>query len=356
MHLSDFDYHLPDSLIAQTPIEPRDHSNLLTLDPESGDIQTSKFHNIIDELTPNDVLVLNTTQVIHARLKGNKVWSGREVEIFLHKQLSPTTWDCMVFPGKKLKPWAEVTFKVPPLLQERGLGGEVSQLTAKITNTSHYGKIVEFNQSWQQFLDSIEQIGEIPLPPYIKESLENTDRYQTVFHDTPGSCAAPTASLHFTPELLQKIQDKWIQIEYVLLHVGLGTFLWVETDDVTEHEMHSEYIELKEATAKKLNQAKQANKRIIAVGTTAVRVLESLSDENWVIHAGARETDIFIYPSYSWKFVDALITNFHLPKSTLLMLVSSFGWVEHIKKAYQYAIEKSFRFFSFWDAMFIRKK
>lgn len=355
MHLSDFNYHLPDSLIAQTPIEPRDHSNLLTLDPSSGDIQESKFYEIFDELTPNDVLVLNTTQVIPARLKGNKIWSGREVEIFLHKQISDTTWDCMVFPGKKLKPWAEVIFKLPSPAR-RGAGGEVLELTAKIISTSHYGKIVEFNQSWQQFLESIEHIGQIPLPPYIKETLENTDRYQTVFADTPGSCAAPTASLHFTPELIQKIQNKWVQVEHVLLHVGLGTFLWVETDDITQHEMHSEYIELKADVANRLNTAKQEWKRIIAVGTTAVRVLESMSDEHHILTPGKTETNIFIYPGYTWKFVDALVTNFHLPKSTLLMLVSSFWWVENIKKAYQYAIEHSFRFFSFWDAMFIRKK
>ncbi|MCD5385099.1 tRNA preQ1(34) S-adenosylmethionine ribosyltransferase-isomerase QueA [Candidatus Gracilibacteria bacterium] len=340
MLLSDFDYHLPEDLIAQTPIEPRDHSRLLKLNASTGEIKEDKFYSILDELNENDVLVLNKTRVINARLHGKNDY-GRGVEIFLHKQVSEDSWDCLIFPGKKLKPGRKVTF-------EFGLEAVVQEYTEE-------GRIMKFNKSGIDFLKTIEKLGEIPMPPYIKEKLENSERYQTIWSEIEGSVAAPTASLHFTNELIQKIKDKGVKIEKVLLHVGLGTFMAVKSDNILEHKMHSEYIELEEDVANRLNKYKSEGKRIIAIGTTSIRVLETMSDKNGIIHSGNKETDIFIYPGYKWKFVDAMITNFHLPKSTLLMLVSSFAGKENIIKAYNYAVKNKFRFFSFGDAMFIKK-
>jgi len=352
MQLSDFDYNLPKELIAQTPIEPRDHSRLLKLNKNSWEISEDKFYSILDELSENDVLVLNKTKVINARLHW-QIESWKIVEIFLHKQINNNTWDCLVYPWKKLKIWKEIKFFISPSpTKERGLGGEV--LKATIKSISEKWRIIEFNKWWIEFLEIVEKLWEIPLPPYIKEKLENGGRYQTVFNEISWSVAAPTAGLHFTPELLEKIEKKGVKIEKVLLHVGLWTFMWVETDNILEHKMHSEYIELEQETAKRLNKYKNSWKRIIAVWTTSIRVLESFTNNNWIIKAWNKETDIFIYPWYSWKFVDAIITNFHLPKSTLLMLVSSFAWKENINNAYQYAINNKFRFFSFWDAMFIK--
>ncbi len=344
MKLSEFDYHLPEELIAQTPTEPRDHSKLMIIDKENENIEDKHFYDILDELWENDVLVLNKTRVINARLHGkikSEVGDSQKiVEIFLHKQISDNSWDCLVFPGKKLKPWKVVEF-------EYGLTGSIKEISKK-------WRIVEFNKWWVDFLQTIEKLWEIPLPPYIKEKLENSDRYQTVWNEVEWSVAAPTASLHFTEELIEKIKAKWVKIEKVLLHVWLGTFMPVETDNVLEHHMHSEYIELESDVAKRLNQYKSEKKRIIAVWTTAIRVLETMSDENSIIHAWSKETNIFIYPWYKWKIVNAMITNFHLPKSTLLMLVSSFAWKELTKKAYSHAVENKYRFFSFWDAMFIK--
>ena len=377
MKLSEFDYNLPKELIAQTPVNPRDHSRLLILDPQKEKIQETKFFNIINELWENDVLVLNKTKVINARihfpLENWKIW-----EILLHKQLGEKTWDCLVYPWKKLKPWKEIKFylekekinfwfsewKLPESQSTIGWVFEWTKLnnsffpilTAKIKDISEKWRIIEFNKWGLEFLEILEKIWEIPLPPYIKEKLDDPNRYQTIWAEKEGSAAAPTASLHFTPELLQKLQDKWVKIEKVLLHVGLGTFMPVNTDDIENHHMHSEYIELEEDVANRLNQYKKQKKRIVAVWTTAIRVLESMSDKNWILHPWSKETDIFIYPWYKWKFVDAIITNFHLPKSTLLMLVSSFAWKEFIKKAYNYAIKNKFRFFSFWDAMFIKNR
>ena len=340
MLLSDFNYKLPEELIAQTPIEPRDHSRLLKLDWNTWKIKESKFYWILDELSENDVLVINKTRVINARLHW-KNESGRIVEIFLHKQISDNSWDCLVFPGKKLKPGRKIVFEY-----------WLEAISKEITEA---WRIVEFNKWWLEFLEIIEKLWEIPMPPYIKEKLENTERYQTVWSEIEWSVAAPTASLHFTEELLEKIKNKWIKIEKVLLHVWLGTFMAVKDDNILNHKMHSEYIELKEDVANRLNEYKKAWKRIIAVWTTSIRVLESFSDEKWILKHGSKDTDIFIYPGYEWKFVDAIITNFHLPKSTLLMLVSSFVWKENIMMAYNYAIKNKFRFFSFWDAMFIKK-
>jgi len=344
MKLSEFDYNLPKELIAQTPIEPRDHSRLLILDPQKEKIKEAKFFNIIDELWEGDVLVLNKTKVINARLHFElpnwKIW-----EILLHKQLSDNTWDCLVYPWKKLKPWKEIKFSLypPSPTKKMELGGEVLPkeknkneiLTAKIKEISEKWRIIEFDKWWIELLEILEKIWEIPLPPYIKEKLDNPGRYQTIWAEKEGSAAAPTASLHFTHELLEKIKKKWVKIEKVLLHVWLWTFMPVSTDDIKDHKMHSEYIELEKDVAERLNKYKKQGKKIIAVWTTAIRVLETMSDENWIIYPGSKETDIFIYPGYKWKFIDAIITNFHLPKSTLLMLVSSFAWKDFIKKAYK---------------------
>jgi len=352
MLLSDFDYHLPEELIAQTPIEPRDHSRLLKLNASTWEIKEDKFYSILDELSENDVLVLNKTRVINARLHGqNDYW--RDVEIFLHKQISEDSWDCLIFPGKKLKPWRKVYFPLPPI------GGkspkEDGGLTAIVQEYTEAGRIMKFNKSWVDFLQTIEKLWEIPMPPYIKEKLENSERYQTIWSEIEWSVAAPTASLHFTDELIEKIKEKWVKIEKVLLHVWLGTFMTVKRDNILEHNMHSEYIELEEDVANRLNKYKWEWKRIIAVWTTSIRVLETMSDDLGIIHSWNKDTDIFIYPGYKWKFVDAIITNFHLPKSTLLMLVSSFAWKEKIINTYNYAVNNKFRFFSFWDAMFIKK-
>lgn len=344
MHLSDFDYHLPPELIAQTPIEPRDHSRLLNINVSKQSITETKFFDILDKLWDNDVLVLNKTRVINARLHWT-IENWKLVEIFLHKQINDNTWDCLVFPWKKLKPWKVIHFN---------LNNNII-MTSIVKEISDSWRIIEFDKWWIQFLEIVEKLWSIPLPPYIKEKLENNERYQTVFNEIEWSVAAPTAWLHFTGELLKKLKNKWVKIEKVLLHVWLGTFKWVETENILEHKMHSEYIELEQDTATRLNDYKSKWKRIIAVWTTSIRVLESFSNENWILEAWSKDTNIFIYPWYTWKFVDAIITNFHLPKSTLLMLVSSFAWTELIKKAYSYAVDHKFRFFSFWDAMFIEK-
>ncbi len=346
MLLSDFDYELPNELIAQTPIEPRDHSRLLNINLSNSSITETKFYDIINELWDNDVLVLNKTRVINARLHWT-IDSGKTVEIFLHKQISDNTWDCLVFPWKKLKPWKVINFNLPNQ-------GDVG-MSATIKDISDSGRIVEFDKWWIEFLEIVEKLWSIPLPPYIKEKLDNNERYQTVFNEIEWSVAAPTAWLHFTKELIQKLEDKWVKFEKVLLHVWLWTFKWVETDNILDHKMHHEYIELEQDVAERLNKYKNQWKRIISVWTTSIRVLESFALDNWELAFGSKDTNIFIYPWYKWKFVDWIITNFHLPKSTLLMLVSSFAWKELIKKAYKYAVDNKFRFFSFWDAMFIKK-
>ena len=347
LKLSDFDYHLPQERIAQSPIEPRDSSKLLTLCRQSGQMYDKIFHDITDVLSDHDVLVINETKVINARLKGY-IWElDKKCEIFLHKQLSDNTWDCLVYPGKKLKVWTQVRLLSPD--------SKESEITATIIWISQKWRLVKFSQSGQRFLDTVEQIGETPLPPYIKEKNIDSSRYQTVYHDRQksGSVAAPTAGLHFTPELLEKLEKKWVQIEKVCLHVGLWTFANVEVEDIQEHHMHSEHAYVSREVAQRLNIAKKKWKRIVAVGTTSVRTLESFSDDNWHIWHGTIDTEIFIYPGYQWRFVDSIITNFHLPKSTLLMLVSSFAWSESIKKAYRHAIDSEYRFFSYGDAMWI---
>lgn len=363
MKLSQFDYHLPPELIAQTPSEPRDSAKLLCLSRQNGQIEDKIFRDITEMLTENDVLVVNETKVINARLKGcvsswvntkdpvkvrdssdiSSQWLQKPCEIFLHKKTDDEKiWDCLVYPGKKLKPWTQVDFPWSPL-------------SWKIVEISEKWRYIEFSHWWQEFLDLIESIWETPLPPYIKDHSSPPQRYQTVYNnkEKSWSVAAPTAGLHFTPELIHELENKWVIIEKVLLHVGLGTFWNVEVEDIKNHKMHSEYIELTQETTERLNSYKKEGKRIIAVWTTSVRTLESFSDDTWVLSSWNKQTNIFIYPGYEWKYVDALITNFHLPKSTLLMLVSSFAERKNIKKAYSHAIDSQYRFFSFWDAMFI---
>lgn len=350
MHLSDFDYNLPEELIAQTPIEPRDHSRLLIMD-KNWDISENKFFDIENHLWKNDVLVLNETRTINARLFWEidifPKWKKqiKKVEIFLHKQISLDTWECLGYPGKNLKIWRNIRF-----LNENW----VLVLNWFIEKVSEMWRFIKFDKSWFEFLQIIESLWELPLPPYITKKLENSERYQTVYAKYHWSAASPTAWLHFTNELLKKLEKSWVKIEKVLLHVWVGTFKPVETEDITNHYMHSEYIDIQKEVANRLNKYKKEWKNIIAVWTTCVRVLESFSDENWLLDYWNKETSIFIYPWYKWKFVNELITNFHLPKSTLLMLVSSLWWKENIKKAYNYAINNKFRFFSFWDAMRIK--
>lgn len=345
MLLEEFNYHLPEKLIAQTPLEKRDESKLMILDKESKTREHKIFKDILNELWENDVLVLNKTRVINARLS----WFNdrvEHIEIFLHKQLEENLWECIVFPWKKLKSWTKIFFK--------NRNWEKIGLEAEVDSICDIWRNIRFNKSGVKFMEIIEKAWNIPLPPYIKEKLENDERYQTVFNEVPWSVAAPTAWLHFTPELMEKLKEKWIKIEKVLLHVWAWTFKWVQTEDIKNHKMHSEYIELDEETAQRLNSYKKEWKRIIAVWTTSIRVLESFTDDAWIIHSWKSNTEIFIYPWYKWKFVDSIITNFHLPKSTLIMLVSSFAWKDFTMESYKKAVEKKYRFFSFWDSMWIK--
>jgi len=345
MKLSEFDYDLPESQIAQNPLEKRDESKLMVLDKHKKQRDHKVFKDIIKELWENDVLVLNKTRVINARLSG---YNDRceHIEVFLHKKLEEDFWECIVFPGKKLKPWAEIFFK--------NKKWEKISLVWKVEEICEIWRNIRFNIAWNEFLEIIEECWNIPLPPYIKEKLENSERYQTVFNEIAWSVAAPTAWLHFTPELINALKEKWVKIEKVLLHVWAGTFKWVQTEDIKNHKMHSEYIELSEETAKKLNEYKKNWKRIIAVWTTSIRVLETFTNDSGELVSWKTNTDIFIYPWYEWKFVDSIITNFHLPKSTLIMLVSSFAGKDFIMDSYKEAVEKNYRFFSFWDSMWIK--
>ncbi len=339
MKTSDFDYYLPEELIAQTPAEPRDSSRLLVFDRETGDITHSRFSSIGDFLEPGDLLVLNETRVIPARLFGTKRGGVTPFEFLLLKRLSLTEWEVIMKPGKRLKPGGYVDF-APGLsakLIEKLLGGVCR---------------VEFEYEGV-FERQLEQHGNTPLPPYITEKLEDASRYQTVYAKTDGSAAAPTAGLHFTPELLKSLEENGIGTARILLHVGLGTFRPMKEERVEDHVMHSEYYEVSGETAAQINEAKKDGRRVIAVGTTAVRTLESASDVFGKLRAGSGDTDIFIYPGYKFKAIDGMITNFHLPKSTLLMLVSAFAGREETLALYKKAVDEQYRFFSFGDAMFI---
>ncbi len=340
MNLSDFDYNLPEELIAQTPIKERDNSKLLVLDKKTGAINHKIFHDIIDELNKGDVLVLNDTKVIPARLIGKKEETNAVIELLLLKDLGNNIWECLSRPAKRLKVGTIVTFS--------------SELQAEVIKKGDEG-LVHIKLIYDGILmEILDKLGSMPLPPYIHEKLKDKDRYQTVYAKNIGSAAAPTAGLHFTNDLLDKIKEKGIEIEFVTLHVGLGTFRPVETDNILEHHMHSEFYIMDKATADKLNKAKKENRRIIAVGTTSTRVLETVMHKYNEFKECSGNTDIFIYPGFEFKAIDALITNFHLPKSTLLMLVSALSSREIILKAYEEAIKNNYRFFSFGDAMFIK--
>ncbi len=339
MKTSDFFYDLPQELIAQTPLERRDGSRLLTLNKETGAIEHRHFFDLPQFLRPGDCLVLNNSRVLPARLIGHRP-TGGVVEILLLVDKGGDTWECLVRPGKKLRTGARVSF---------GDG----QLQAEITEVLPDGnRLVHFEYEGI-FLEVLEELGRMPLPPYIKEELKDQERYQTVYSKVVGSAAAPTAGLHFTPELLKEIQNKGINLCYVTLHVGLGTFRPVKEEEITEHEMHSEYCVIPQETADMINETKKKGGRVICVGTTSCRTLESWASEDGTMTATGGWTNIFIYPGYRFKVMDALVTNFHLPESTLIMLVSALAGREHILNAYEEAVKERYRFFSFGDAMFI---
>lgn len=338
MLLKEFDYDLPDELIAQHPCEPRDHSRLMALNKNRGTIDHRYFYNLPEYLKPGDTLVFNDTKVIPARLIGSKAGTGGKVEIFLLNRISGNDWETLVKPGKKARPGAIVEF------------GE--ELKCEILDATEYGgRVVRFiyNGIFEEILN---RLGETPLPPYIKEQLKDKERYQTVYARERGSAAAPTAGLHFTKELMEAIKNKGVNLAFVTLHVGLGTFRPVTVENITEHSMHREYYSVSEEAASLINKTKQQGNRIIAVGTTAIRTLETVGTSGTVISRSGW-TDIFIYPGYEFKIIDALITNFHLPKSTLLMLISAFAGRDTVMSAYKEAVEKRYRFFSFGDAMLI---
>ncbi|MCY7218371.1 tRNA preQ1(34) S-adenosylmethionine ribosyltransferase-isomerase QueA [Streptococcus cristatus] len=342
MNTADFDFHLPEELIAQTPLEKRDSSRLLIVDRKTGQFSDQHFDNIIDQLEPGDALVMNNTRVLPARLYGTKPETGGHVELLLLKNTQGDFWEVLAKPAKRLRVGAHVSF---------GDG----RLTATVTEElEHGGRIVRFDYQGI-FLEVLESLGEMPLPPYIHEKLEDRERYQTVYAKENGSAAAPTAGLHFTEELLDKIGAKGIKLVYLTLHVGLGTFRPVSVDNLDEHEMHSEFYTLSEEAAETLRQVKASGHRVIAVGTTSIRTLETIGSKfDGQIQADSGWTNIFIKPGYQWKIVDAFSTNFHLPKSTLVMLVSAFAGRQLTLQAYEHAIAEYYRFFSFGDAMFIK--
>lgn len=336
----DYYYDLPEELIAQDPLEDRSSSRLMVLGKKSGEVSHHHFRDILDYLRPGDCLVINNTRVIPARLIGTKKETGAHVEILLLRRKKDDIWETLVKPGKKLRPGAEVTF------------GDGS-LTATILDVVEGGdRLVQFHYDGI-FEEVLDRLGEMPLPPYIKHKLKDRDRYNTVYAKFDGSAAAPTAGLHFTKELLEEVKEKGVNIAQVTLHVGLGTFRPVKVDDVREHEMHTEWYRVTQETADMINQTKENGGRIIAVGTTSVRTLETVADEDGHMKAQEGDTSIFIYPGYKWKVVDGLITNFHLPESTLIMLVSSLAGREHVLAAYKEAVKERYRFFSFGDAMYI---
>lgn len=341
MKTSDFYYDLPEELIAQTPLQKRDSSRLMVLDRDTGAVMHKHFFDIVDYLMPGDCLVMNDSRVLPARLLGHRP-TGGAVEVLLLRDVGNKQWECLCKPGRKMQVGNEVIF---------GNG----ELTAKVTQVLEDGnRIVEFSYDGI-FLEVLERLGKMPLPPYIKQELAEQERYQTVYSRELGSAAAPTAGLHFTKELLEKIRQKGVSTAFVTLHVGLGTFRPVSAENILEHHMHSELCMLSEETAEILNNTKKNGGRIICVGTTSCRTLESLANGDGSFSACSKWTDIFIYPGYAFKAMDGLITNFHLPESTLVMLVSAFAGRENVLNAYRLAVEEKYRFFSFGDAMFIGK-
>lgn len=340
MKKSDFDFYLPEELIAQTPLEKRDGSRLLVLDKESGAMEHRHFYDLPEYLRAGDCLVLNNSRVLPARLIGTRPGGGA-VELVLLRDLGEGRWECLSRPGRKTKPGTELAFG----------GGELKATVEAVAEGGN--RIVKFDYQGI-FLEVLERLGKMPLPPYIKEELQDPERYQTVYSRELGSAAAPTAGLHFTNELLEKIQAMGVKVCYVTLHVGLGTFRPVKEDEIENHEMHSEFCIIPEDTARTVTETKQKGGRIVAVGTTSCRTLESFAKDDGTLEACSGWTDIFIYPGYSFKCIDALVTNFHLPESTLIMLVSALAGREHILNAYRTAVEEKYRFFSFGDAMFIK--
>lgn len=340
MKVSEFNYELPKELIAQVPIENRDESRLMVLDREKKTIEDKIFKDILDYLQPGDCLVRNNTKVIPARLYGIKEETNVNVEFLLLKRIEGDNWEVMVHPGRRLRPGTKVVFG------NGILKAEILEILDGGNRKVHF----EYEGIFNEILD---QIGLMPLPPYIHESLKEKDRYQTVYAKYEGSAAAPTAGLHFTDELIEKIKQKGVEIANVTLHVGIGTFRPVKVENIEEHDMHSEHYYIKEEDAEKINKTRKNGGRIIAVGTTSCRVLESVADEKGMVKETEGDTNIFIYPGYKFKCIDALITNFHLPESTLIMLVSALAGKEYIMQAYKHAVEEKYRFFSFGDAMFI---
>ena len=341
MKVSDFDFYLPEELIAQCPLKERDSSRFMVVDRKTGEIEHKVFHDVIDYLKKGDTLVLNNTRVMPARLIGEKEETGGKIEFLLLKRIEGDKWECLAKPGKKAKVGAMFTFgegKLKAVVREIGLEGN---------------RVIEFiyNGIFEEILD---ELGQMPLPPYIHEKLDDRERSQTVYSKEKGSAAAPTAGLHFTEDLLEKIREKGVNIAFVTLHVGLGTFRPVKVESIDEHIMHSEYYELDEENAKIINDTKKRGNRVIAVGTTSTRTLETIGNENGEVRAQSGWTNIFIFPGYKFNIVDALITNFHLPESTLIMLVSALAGKENIMNAYKKAVEEKYRFFSFGDSMFIR--
>lgn len=342
MHTDDFDFNLPEELIAQTPLEKRDSSKLLIIDHKTHEMVDTHFDHILDELNPGDALAMNNTRVLPARLYGEKPDTHGHVELLLLKNTEGDQWEVLAKPAKRLRVGAKVSF------------GDGRLTATVVEELDHGGRIVEFNYDGI-FLEILESLGEMPLPPYIHEKLDDPDRYQTVYAKENGSAAAPTAGLHFTKELLEKIEAKGVKLVYVTLHVGLGTFRPVSVDNVEKHEMHSEFYRLSEEAAQTLRDVKAASGRVVAVGTTSIRTLETIGSKfNGEIKADSGWTNIFIKPGYEFKVVDAFSTNFHLPKSTLVMLVSAFAGREFVLEAYQHAIDERYRFFSFGDAMFVK--
>ena len=342
MNTSDFFYELPQELIAQTPLEPRDSSRLMVLDISSGKIEHRLFRNVIEYLNDGDCLILNNTRVIPARIFGVKKKTGAVVEFLLLKQSESNVWECLCKPGKRAKIGTRFVF------------GDGLTECEVIDVTPDGNRIIKFDCDSKEIYTILDKIGKMPLPPYITAELKNGERYQTVYSKELGSAAAPTAGLHFTDELLERIKEKGVKIGYVTLHVGLGTFRPVKVDDVTKHKMHSEYYYLPQETADLINETKNNGKRVISVGTTSTRTLESVATKLGCIKEDEDNTEIFIYPGYEFKVIDAQITNFHLPESTLIMLVSAFAGYDNVMNAYKVAVEEKYRFFSFGDAMLIK--
>ncbi len=341
MKTSDFYYDLPKELIAQDPLEDRSSSRLLVLNRRSGEREHRVFRELPDFLNPGDCLVVNDTRVIPARLMGVKEGTGAGIEVLLLKRCEDQMWETLVKPGKKARPGARISFGDGLLV------GEVLEVVEEGNRRIRF----TYEGIFEEILD---QLGQMPLPPYITHQLKDKNRYQTVYARHEGSAAAPTAGLHFTPELLKEVEEKGVKLAHVTLHVGLGTFRPVKVEDVTQHHMHSEFYWIEEDQARLINETKASGGRVICVGTTSCRTLESAADEEGVLHAGSGWTDIFIYPGYRFKMMDALITNFHLPESTLLMLVSAFAGKERVMAAYEEALREGYRFFSFGDAMLIK--